>query len=146
MSHGVSNLFISDPDEKYSMRTTSNETTQIPATATKIEGYIAVNFYWLLLPIAAVLQVLLLLAIVVFESKSRHIPAWKSSQLAALLSIDSGTRMALVDANIREAEKNTCSFGERRGRKVATQGWRLGEMNGMGRGVDVFCLYHFLDT
>ena len=87
------------------MRTTSNETTQIPATATKIEVYIAVNSYWLILPIAAVLLALLLLAIVVFESKSRHIPAWKSSQLAALLSVDSGTRMALFDANTREAEK-----------------------------------------
>lgn len=104
MSYGVSNLFISGPDKEYSMRTTSNETTQIPATATKIEVYIAVNFYWLILPIAAVLLTLLLVAIVVFESKSRHIPAWKSSQLAALLSIDSGTSMALVDASITQAQ------------------------------------------
>lgn len=87
------------------MRTTSNDTMQIPATATQIEVYIAVNFYWLILPTVAVLLTLLLLAVVVFESKSRHIPAWKSSQLAPLLSIDSETRMALADASIREAEK-----------------------------------------
>lgn len=87
------------------MRTTSNETTLIPATATRAEVYIAVNFYWLILPTAAVLLALLLVAVVVLESKSRQIPAWKSSQLAALFSIDSGTRGALVDAGIGQVQK-----------------------------------------
>lgn len=51
----------------------------------KMEVYIDVNFYWLILPFAAVVASLILLVTVIQQSRREGIPAWKNSQLDTMM-------------------------------------------------------------
>jgi len=59
------------------------------------EIYIAVEFRWLIIPIASVILTLLFLLAIIFESARRGIPAWRLSQIKPLLHLDQSVAEAL---------------------------------------------------
>ena len=78
------------------IRMTSQNLTYIRGTATKTEIYIDVNFYWLILPIAAVVMAFVLLVVVIQQSRSYGILGWKSSQLETLRMLAPEPRATFV--------------------------------------------------
>ncbi|KAG8533521.1 uncharacterized protein KY384_002307 [Bacidia gigantensis] len=78
-----------------SMRTTADYSNLAVGTVSYTEIFIKVNFFWLILPIAAVLWVLMFLVIVIIQSKRAGIPAWKTSQLQAMQVLEPGVRDGL---------------------------------------------------
>ncbi|KAL8716979.1 MAG: hypothetical protein Q9225_005740 [Loekoesia sp. 1 TL-2023] len=70
------------------LRTTSDNPSTAPGIAETPEVHIAVEFRWLIVPIASVILSLILLSAVIFETPRSGAPAWKASFIAALLSLD----------------------------------------------------------
>ena len=77
---------------------TSQNLTYVKGIGTKTEIYIDVNFYWLILPIFTVTFALILLVVVIQQSREYGIPAWKSSQLETLRMLALEPR-AVLEAN-----------------------------------------------
>ena len=67
-----------------------------PGTAKTPEVHIAVEFRWLIVPIASVILSLILLSAVIFETARTGAPAWKASSIAALLSLDHDAANAIA--------------------------------------------------
>ena len=78
------------------LRTTSDQQSIAPGTALEPDVHIEVDFRWLILPIASVILSLVLLLTVMFETARSGVPAWKMSNIAALLSIDHGAGKAIA--------------------------------------------------
>ena len=88
----LSSFFFKGPtrntDESLRLRTTSDNNSTAPGIAEALETHIAVQFRWLIVPIASVILSLILLSAVIFETARSGAPAWKASSIAALLSLD----------------------------------------------------------
>ena len=68
---------------------------EIQGTAWVTETFIAVQFLWLIVPLAAVVFVLILMLAVMIHSKRHNIPAWKNSQWQAMAMLEPRPRQAI---------------------------------------------------
>ncbi|KAL9105116.1 MAG: hypothetical protein Q9163_000034 [Psora crenata] len=83
------------------LRTTSDLNSTTAGFAQAPQVHIAVQFRWLIVPIASVILSLILLSAVIFETARSGVPAWKMSSIGALLSLDhdAGSAIASQDHN-----------------------------------------------
>ena len=70
----------------------------------RMEVFISVDFWWLVLPIATVLSTLILLLIVMLQSRRYGVPPWKSSQLDTMRVLALGAKARLDEDKNRGAK------------------------------------------
>lgn len=76
----------------YRLRTTSELPATVNGTSSSFEVYIQIQWAWMIVPIATLVLSLILLLLTIYLSRRSRIPAWKSSLLAVMFSLNSETR------------------------------------------------------
>ncbi|MCJ1270468.1 hypothetical protein MMC22_010365 [Lobaria immixta] len=102
------------------LRTTSDHSESAPGTATYFEIHISVNFRWLIIPILSIVLAFVFLIAVIAESRRKHIPAWKSDQIAVLFAIEPEMRARMERLDAAQV-KDELVVLERKG----PRGWQL---------------------
>ncbi|KAL8703517.1 MAG: hypothetical protein Q9201_003302 [Fulgogasparrea decipioides] len=74
------------------MRTVSDLPGNVSGTSSSFEVYIEIQWAWMIVPIAAVVLSLIFLLSTIYLSRRSKIPAWKSSLLAHLSSLNTEMR------------------------------------------------------
>lgn len=107
------------------LRTTSDEKSSAPGEAMIPEVYIAVEFRWLIAPIASVILALLFLLMIILESAQWGIPSWRSSQIKPLLSLDPSAAKALSLPGASKRPEERAKELEMRLEQGADGQWKL---------------------
>ncbi|KAL9629941.1 MAG: hypothetical protein Q9164_006653 [Protoblastenia rupestris] len=89
------------------LRTTADQAATFPGVAQSPENYIAVEFRWLIVPILSVILSLIFLSAVIYATAQSGVPVWKTSPIAALLSLDHDVGSAIA------SQDHTRSLDER---------------------------------
>ena len=89
------------------LRTTADQAATFPGVAQSPEIHIAVEFRWLVVPIISVILSLIFLSAVAFATARSGVPVWKTSPIAALLSLDHDVGSAIA------SQDHTRSLDER---------------------------------
>ena len=74
------------------MRTTSVHKSSVSGTPLLVQVFIAINFYWLILPLLSIVLALILLLIVIFQSRRLGLPAWKSNQMHTISLLETNAQ------------------------------------------------------
>ena len=74
------------------LRTTSNTPSSWSGTAYASVPYFDIQWSWLVVPILAIILTLRFLLVTISQSQRHHIPAWKSSHIAAMQSLSTEAR------------------------------------------------------
>lgn len=95
-----------------------------------MEIYFQVSWPWLIVPILSIPLTLIFFALTVLRSRRNNIPAWKSSQLAALQALNPRIRAKLGDGMAKNSELEEMMRKEGvnvRLRVVERGRWELGD-------------------
>ena len=114
---------------KKRLRTTSDVSSTAPGNATTYQVYISVDFRWLIVPIASVIFAFIFLLAVMAESRRCGVPAWKSSQTAALLCLDEAARKQVGPLDTAKRTMGKRADGVRvRLQREGRDGWQLAKV------------------
>ncbi|KAL9042566.1 MAG: hypothetical protein Q9214_003738 [Letrouitia sp. 1 TL-2023] len=92
LSYILGNLSISITN---GLRTTSDNPWTISGVPSSFEVYIQIQWAWMIVPFTTVILTSVFLLLTIYVSRQNKIPAWKSSLLAALLSLNTDLRRDL---------------------------------------------------
>ena len=89
-----------------SLRTTSNIPNGWEGTAYASVLYFDLQWAWLVVPMLAIILAFIFLLLTISQSHRYQIPAWKSSQVAAMQSLSPEVREAVGDLGIKMSTRD----------------------------------------
>ena len=113
-----------------SLRTTSITPDSWRGTMYTPEPYFDIQWAWLVVPILSVVLTFVFLLATIYQSRRHHIPAWKSSQIAAMQSLSPEARKAVGDLGSAASAKDVIVRLEHEDGK-----WQLVESRSRAAGV-----------